>query len=56
MWTLVGLAVVLIAAVRSGSYTMWLWGRGERKAAIGVVLLTAFSVGLPIYAAVKANV
>jgi hypothetical protein len=54
MWQ-VGMLIVLLGVVYAGSYVVWLWAQGERIASIGVTLLAAFSVIIPISALFIAN-
>lgn len=51
----VGVLIVLLGVVYAGSYVVWLWEQGERAAGIGVTILTAFSVIIPICAFFIAN-
>jgi hypothetical protein len=51
VWANVGLVLVIIAAIRCGSYGLWLWQQNERRAAVGVALFTALAVALPFFAA-----
>lgn len=52
---IVGMLVVLLGVVYAGTYVVWLWEKGDRKAGVGVMLLTAFSVIIPICALFIAN-
>ncbi|HHT27267.1 MAG TPA: hypothetical protein GXZ82_08495 [Firmicutes bacterium] len=54
MW-IVGILIVLLGVVYAHSYVVWLWEQGERTACVGVMLLAAFSVIIPICALFIAN-
>lgn len=55
MWAYLGILVIVISAIRSGSYMLWLWERQERWAAVGTALLTALSLAVPVYTMVALN-
>jgi len=56
MWTLLGLGILVVAAVRSMAYALWLWDQKEKTASFGVVFLTVISLALPIVAAYLSNI
>ncbi len=51
MWIIWGIVFLLFAAVRSISYAVWLWEQNQHRACFGVTLLTALSLGIPIFVA-----